>query len=159
MEWSRCNFSTQNTTNYCIRLDINILSRWLFTMLKIISKNSKIQIHKNLFVKGSKCFLPEILEVSPCMMISQDNLLGQGWTTLSTFESLESLYWLKWGFVIVVIGYIYSQKCNENAKLNWVITFWILVAFFQNINKKIIPDSKYKNILAFFLAFSLQFWL
>ena len=67
----------------------------LLTMLKILSKNSKIQIHKNLFVKGSKCFLPEILEVSPCMMISQDNLLGQGWTTLSTFESLETLYWLK----------------------------------------------------------------
>ena len=62
-------------------------------------------------------------------------------------ESLETLFWLKWGFVIMIIGYIYSQKCNENAKLNWVIIFWILVAFFQNINKK--NSSRVQNISTF----------
>ena len=34
----------------------------------------------------------------------------------------------------MINGYIYGQKCNENAKLNWVITFLILLAFFQNVN-------------------------
>ena len=37
-------------------------------------------------------------------------------------ESLETLYWLQWGFVIEITGYVYSQKCNKNAKLNCVIT-------------------------------------
>ena len=36
----------------------------------------------------------------------------------------------------MIIGYIYSQKCNENAKLNWVITFWILVTFFSKYKQK-----------------------
>ena len=46
------------------------------------------------------------------------------WTTVQIDnESLENLYWLKLGFVIMIVGYIYSQKCNENAKLNWVVTF------------------------------------
>ena len=31
-------------------------------------------------------------------------------------ESLETLFWLKLGFVIMIIGYIYSHKYNENAK-------------------------------------------
>ena len=62
-------------------------------------------------------------------------------------ESLETLYWLKWGFVIMITGYVYSQKCKKNAKLNWVITFWILVAVVQKINKK--NTSRGQNILTF----------
>ena len=26
-------------------------------------------------------------------------------------ESLETLFWLKWGFVVLITGYVYSQKC------------------------------------------------
>ena len=38
-------------------------------------------------------------------------------------ESLETLFWLKLGFVIMIIGYIYIQKCNENAKKKRLIYF------------------------------------
>ena len=38
-------------------------------------------------------------------------------------ESLETLYWLKWGFVIVITGYVYSQQFKKNAKLNWILHF------------------------------------
>ena len=47
----------------------------------------------------------------------------------------------------MIIGYIYSQKCNENANLNRVITFLIMIAFFQNINKK--KSSRVQNIFTF----------
>ena len=65
---------------------------------------------------------------------------GSGFDYSVDNESLETLYWLKWGFVIVITGYVYSQKCKKNAKLNWVITIRILLAFFQNVNKKLPPE-------------------
>ena len=54
----------------------------------------------------------------------------------------------------MIIGYIYSQKRNENAKLNWVITFRITVAVFQKINKKILPEYKiyYPFLLGIFIT-------
>ena len=58
-------------------------------------------------------------------------------------ESLETLYWLKWGFVIMIIGYIYSQKCNENAKKKRLIYFelWKLWKHsFVYILKKKLPE-------------------
>ena len=65
-------------------------------------------------------------------------------------ESLETLYWLKWGFVIEITGYVYSQKCKKNAKLNWVITFRILVTFFSKYKQKNASRvSRAQNILTF----------
>ena len=49
----------------------------------------------------------------------------------------------------MIIGYIYSQKCNENAKLNWAITFLFLVAFFQNIKKEMLPEFKIYQLFLF----------
>ena len=57
-------------------------------------------------------------------------------------ESLETLYWLKWGFVIMIIGYIYSQKCNENAKKKRLIYFELWKHFFVYILKKRLPEFK-----------------
>ena len=65
-------------------------------------------------------------------------------------ESLETLYWLKWGFVIEITGYVYSQKCKKNAKLNWVITFRILVTFFSKYKQKNASRvSRAQNVLIF----------
>ena len=65
-------------------------------------------------------------------------------------ESLETLYWLKWGFVIEITGYVYSQKCKKNAKLNWVITFQILVTFFSKYKQKNASRvSRAQNVLIF----------
>ena len=46
------------------------------------------------------------------------------------------------------IGYIHSQKCNETAKLNWVITFWILVTFFSKytIKSRVLTRPVLKHI-------------
>ena len=51
-------------------------------------------------------------------------------------ESLETLYWLKRGFVIMIIGYIYSQKCNENTKKKKLMYFDLWQNFFVYILKK-----------------------
>ena len=64
------------------------------------------------------------------------NMLQSGFDYSVDNESLETLYWLKWGFVIEITGYVYSQKCKKNAKLNWVITFRILVTFFSKYKQK-----------------------
>ena len=76
-------------------------------------------------------------------------------------ESLETLYWLKWGFVIMIIGYIYSQKCNENAKKKRLIYFelWKLWkhSFVYILKKKV---TRIRNVITqFSLAFFLHFWL
>ena len=74
-------------------------------------------------------------------------------------ESLETLYWLKWGFVIMIIGYIYSQKCNENAKKKRLIYFelWKLWkhSFVYILKKKSYQNSKCNNPFQFgiFLTF------
>ena len=50
----------------------------------------------------------------------------------------------------MIIGYIYSQKCKKNAKLNWVITFRILVTFFSKYKQKNASRvSRAQNILTF----------
>ena len=65
-------------------------------------------------------------------------------------ESLETLYGLKWGFVFEITGYVYSQKCKKNAKLNWFITFWIRVTFFSKYKQKNASRvSRAQNILTF----------
>ena len=54
---------------------------------------------------------------------------------------------LKWGFVIRIIGYIYSQKCNENANEKRLIYFylWFYFAFKskQKWNQQIINKKKF----------------
>ena len=68
-------------------------------------------------------------------------------------ESLETLYWLKWGFVIEITGYVYSRKCKKNAKLNWIIKFQILVTFFSKCKQKNASRvSRAQNIL------TISFW-
>ena len=54
---------------------------------------------------------------------------------------------LKWGFVIMIIGDIYSQKCNENAKEKRLMYFelWFYFAFKwkQKWNQQIINKKKF----------------
>ena len=54
---------------------------------------------------------------------------------------------LKWGFVITIIAYIYSQKCNENANEKRLIYFelWFYFAFKskQKWNQQIINKKKF----------------
>ena len=72
-------------------------------------------------------------------------------------ESLDTLYWLKWGFVFMIIGYIYSQKCNENAKKKRLIYFelWKLWkhSFVYILKKKV---TRIRNVVT---QFSLAFFL
>ena len=91
-------------------------------------------------------------------LTQQKGLLLTGFDYCVDNESLETLYWLKWGFVIMIIGYIYSQKCNENAKKKKLIYFelWKLWKHsFVYILKKSYQKSKYNNPVQFgiFLTF------
>ena len=58
----------------------------------------------------------------------------------------------------MIIGYIYSQKCNENAKKKRLIYFELWKHFFFNILKKGYQNSKCNNPVQFgiFLTFLTQ---
>ena len=69
---------------------VEVLSVRLFTMLKILSKNGKIQIHKKLFVEGSTFFLHAIspdnfLIISLCSGLLQKTMVRDHSNITSAF--------------------------------------------------------------------------
>ena len=107
-----------------------------------------------------------VVENEPIICLNTANRLpswplyirGGNWERLDDCvgnESLETLFWLKWGFVVMIIGYIYSQKCNKNDKKNVLIYFEFWKHFFVYILKTGYQNSRCNNPVQFgiFLTF------